>query len=99
MCKAAEHTQTGLAGQPQQALESLVSLQDYRIFFPLSRNTNIKDIEAAGDNVTTLAYMEKPSDCSYGPATVSTASVGSSRCVALQQAPAPPPPSPAVMSS
>lgn len=59
---------------------------DYRIFFPLSRNTNIKDIEAAGDNVTTLAYMEKPSDCSYGPATVSTASVGSSSSSGLMLA-------------
>jgi hypothetical protein len=51
---------------------------DYQIFFPLTRNTNINNIKAAGDNVTTEAYMEKPTDCSYGPATVSTASVGSS---------------------
>ena len=53
-------------------------LQAYQIYFPLTRNTNVNNIRAAGSNVTTEAYMTMPSDCQYGSATVSTASVGSS---------------------
>lgn len=51
--------------------------QSYQIFFPLTRNTNLNNIRAAGNNVTTESYMEMPSDCQYAPATVSTSSVGS----------------------
>ena len=59
-------------GQP-----NILSAQDYQILFPLTRNTNYNNIRAAGDNVTTEAYLEAPSDCQYGAA-VSTASVGAS---------------------
>lgn len=54
-------------------------LQDYTIFFPLTRNTNINNIRAAGSaNVTTVAYMTAPSDCQYtNSSSVSTNSASS----------------------
>lgn len=58
---------------------------DYQILFPLTRNTNYNNIRAAGDNVTTEAYLEAPSDCQYGAA-VSTASVGASSSPGLSLA-------------
>ena len=56
---------------------ALVRLQDYTIFFPLTRNTNKDNIKAAGDNVTTEDYMVAPSDCEYKSGIVSASSVGS----------------------
>lgn len=52
------------------------------MFFPLTRNTNINNIKAAGsaDIITTEDYLTKPTDCTYAD-TVSTSSVGSSTCV------------------
>jgi hypothetical protein len=53
-------------------------LQAYQIFFPLTVNTNINNIQAVGlANVSKEAYQIKPSDCQYNKPTVSSSSVGS----------------------
>lgn len=44
------------------------------MYFPLTRDTNVNNIRAAGDNVTTLTYMVQPSDCQYS-GSVSTTSL------------------------
>jgi hypothetical protein len=50
----------------------------YQIFFPLTVNTNINNIQAVGlANVSKEAYQIKPSDCQYNKPTVSSSSVGS----------------------
>ena len=44
----------------------------YTVYFPLTRVTNVNNIQAvtaAGGNVLAAGYKNQPSDCQYGPAT------------------------------
>ena len=55
-----------------------LTVQEYTVYFPLTRNTNVNNIRAAGNNVTTIDYLEKPSDCQYNlTSSVASSSISS----------------------
>ena len=43
--------------------------QGYRVFWPTARNTNLNNLAAAGEAVTSPSYAAMPSDCRYSNVT------------------------------
>ena len=47
------------------SMKTCKMMQGYRVFWPTARNTNLNNIAAAGEAVTSPAYAAKPDDCQY----------------------------------